>query len=122
MKTRTGEVTKLTAFATQWPWTNNDDEATALISATSSIDASLPDSEWLSQSKDRYKSHGFRVVKEESFGAASMLCIEAISDKVKSGYCRSKQGYDLTFIGPHELLGNLVKGLSANPSEARNLY
>lgn len=113
MTTRTGDPTKLRAFATEWPGVNND-YATALISITSSDDARMSDHEWFSRSKDRYESHGFRDVKQESFGTDSVLCAEAISDKTESCYCRSKQGYDITLVGPHKLLGSLVKSLSAD--------
>jgi hypothetical protein len=113
MVTRTGESVKLRAFATQWPAVNNA-YATALISMSSSSDMSLSNSEWLSQSKSRYESHGFRDVKEVPFDANGVFCAEATSDKTESDYCRSKQGYDITFIGPHALLVGLVSNLSSD--------
>lgn len=117
MVTRSDESVKLRAFATQWPLVNNA-YATALISMTSSNDMSLSNSGWFSQSKSRYESHGFRDVKEVSFDANGVLCAEATSDKTESDYCRSKQGYDITFIGPHTLLVSLVNNLSSDKGVA----
>jgi hypothetical protein len=113
MTTKAAEPIKLRAFATQWPGTNND-FATALISMSSSNDISLSDSEWFAQSKSRYKTHGFGDVREVSFSANGVVCAQAMSEKIESDYCRSKQGYDIAFIGPHALLVNLVNSLSSN--------
>ena len=111
--TKSGDSVKLRAFETQWPTVNNG-YATALLSVSRSSDAGLSDSDWFLQSKSSYENHGFGDVKEVSFTAKGVLCAEAMSGKIESDYCRLKQGYNLTFIGPHTLLVRLVDNLLAD--------